>query len=76
MQAPMAGVWHVIVRAAQAYQIHGDLYYEIAVVREDDPQQQVIAVRLPQFTVGQQPQMGEKMTLTFLMGQITSAIRR
>src|SRR5437868_12658723 len=48
MQVPMAGVWHVTVQAARAFTIHGDLYYEMKVVRDDDPQK-VITVQLPQF---------------------------
>jgi len=75
MQVPMAGVWHVTVQAARAFSIHGDLYYEMKVVRDDDPQK-VITVQLPQFTVGAQPVPGEKLVLTMLLGQITSAMRR
>lgn len=37
MNAPLAGSWSVEVRAVRPYAIHGDLYYELHVVRTDDP---------------------------------------
>jgi hypothetical protein len=73
MNAPMVGSWSVEVKAAKPFTIHGDLYYELHVTRIDDATSQVMAIRVPQHAVTGEPKAGDKLTLTFLMGQVTSA---
>jgi hypothetical protein len=67
----MIGSWSVEVVGVRPYSIHGDSYYELHVIHADAPQQ-VLAVRVPQHAAEQPPQPGDRLTLTFLMGQVTS----
>ena len=75
MQAPMVGSWSVEVKAARPFTIHGDLYYELHVVRTDDAAAQVLALRVPQHAVDGEPAAGDRLNVSFLMGQVTSAKR-
>ena len=75
MQAPMVGSWSVEVKAARPFTIHGDLYYELHVVRTDDAAAQVLALRVPQHAVAGEPAAGDRLNVSFLMGQVTSAQR-
>lgn len=72
---PMLGNWSVQVRSAKPFTIHGDLYYELHVFRLDDPTGQLLALRVPQHAVKEQPQPGDRLTVSFLMGQVTSAVK-
>ena len=72
-QPPMIGSWQVQVHGVRPYAIHSDLYYELQVTRLDVVEPHGYAVRVPQHAVTQPPQAGDKLELTFLMGQITSA---
>ena len=72
---PMVGNWSVEVRAAKPFTIHGDLYYELHVVRLDEATGQLLALRVPQHAVKAEPQPGDRLTVSFLMGQVTSAAR-
>ena len=74
VQPPMFGSWHVQVHAARPFTIHGDLYYEIMVTRlvDDDPTAG-FTLRLPQHATAREPQPGQTLEITFLMGQITGA---
>ena len=72
MQTPMVGTWSVDVKAVRPFTIHSDLYYELHVTRDESPQQ-VLAIRAPQHAFAHEPRAGERLTLTFLMGQVTSA---
>lgn len=74
MSPPMIGDWLVEVRAVRPYTIHGDLYYELHVLNPDNPAQ-LMAIRVPQHAIQGEPLQGEKLTLTFLMGQVTAAKR-
>ena len=74
MPPPMIGNWSVEVKAVRPFTIHGDVYYEIHVLNPDNPEQ-LVALRVPEHAVQGAPQVGEKLTLTFLMGQVTSARR-
>ena len=74
MPLPMLGNWSVEVKAVRSFTIHGDLYYEVHVVDPDDSAQ-LVALRIPEHAVTGAPQVGDKLTLTFLMGQVTSARR-
>jgi hypothetical protein len=70
----MIGNWSVEVKAVRPFTIHGDLYYELHVLNPDNPTQ-LLAFRVPQHAIQGAPSAGEKLTLTFLMGQVTSAQR-
>ena len=73
MNAPMVGNWLVEVKAVRPFTIHGDLYYELHVARTDEPEGQVFALRVPQHATQGVPQPGERLEVTFLMGQVTAA---
>jgi hypothetical protein len=68
---PMVGTWTVNVTAIKPFTIHGDLYYELHVTRDEQPGQ-VLALRIPHHVAAaREPQPGDKLVLTFLMGQVT-----
>ncbi len=69
----MVGAWTVEVIGASPYEIHGDKYFELHVVRTDDPERLILAVRVPQHALAGPPTAGQRLTLTFLMGQVTGA---
>ena len=70
---PMVGTWTVTVQAVRPFSIHGDLYYELHVTRDEQPGQ-VLALRIAHHaaTAGE-PRPGQRLVLTFLMGQVTKA---
>jgi hypothetical protein len=72
-QPPMMGSWQVLVQAVRPFTIHSDLYYELHITRLDENSGHGYAVRVPQHAAQGQPKPGDRLTLTFLMGQITSA---
>jgi len=59
-------------RGQFTFTIHGDVYYEIHVVNPENAGQ-LVALRVPEHAVEGVPQVGDKLALTFLMGQVTSA---
>ena len=75
MTPPMIGAWTVEVRGVRPFTIHGDLYYELHVVRTDEPSGQLLALRVPQHAINREPAAGERLEISFLMGQVTSAKR-
>ena len=79
MNAPMVGSWSVEVKAVRPFTIHGDLYYELHVVRTDEPSAQppgqLLALRVPQHAVEGEPAAGDRLSVSFLMGQVTGAKR-
>ena len=75
IQPPMIGTWDVQVLASRPFTIHGDLYYELQARRIEEQSNNAYVLRVPQHAVQSPPQMGEKLRLTFLMGQITAAQR-
>ena len=75
MTTPMIGNWSVQVRSVKPFTIHGDLYYELHVVRTDDAAAQLLALRVPRHAVAGEPAAGDRLTVSFLMGQVTSAHR-
>lgn len=75
MQPPMIGSWSVEVVDARPFTIHGDLYYELRFTHADAPHE-VMTVRVPQHAIEPPPLSGDLLTLTFLMGQVTSAKRQ
>jgi hypothetical protein len=79
MNTPMVGSWTVEVRDVRPFTIHGDLYYELHVVRIDDPAPTpdagLFALRVPQHATQSPLSAGERLVVTFLMGQVTNAVR-
>ena len=73
MNAPMFGNWSVEVKSVSPFTIHGDLYYELQVTRLDDPAKMPLAIRVPQHAVSGVPNAGDRLSISFLMGQVTSA---
>lgn len=73
MQPPMVGSWTVRVMAVRPFTIHGDLYFELQVVRTDEAGDAAFALRVPRHATGDEPLAGQTLTITFLMGQVTSA---
>jgi hypothetical protein len=73
MNAPMVGNWSVEVKGVKPFAIHGDMYYELLVTRLDDPAATPLSLRVPQHAVGGVPKSGDKLAVSFLMGQVTSA---
>lgn len=73
MQPPMIGSWTVRVEAVKPFTIHGDEYYELHVVRTNDAEGNVMALRVPRHALGAVPQAGQVLLVKFLMGQITEA---
>jgi hypothetical protein len=73
VSTPMVGTWTVEVKAVKPFTIHGDLYYELHVTRDEQPGQ-VLGLRIPQHVAAvREPQLGDRLVLTFLMGQVTKA---
>ena len=73
LSTPMVGTWTVDVKAVKPFTIHGDLYYELHVTRDEQPDQ-VLALRIPQHApTNGEPRPGQRLVLTFLMGQVTKA---
>jgi len=64
------------VRDVRPFTIHGDLYYELHVLRFDEvaPSEvpaSLFALRVPQHATQAVPQIGDRLVVTFLMGQVT-----
>ena len=73
MNAPMVGSWSVEVKDVKPFTIHGDRYYELQIIRLDDPTAQLLVIRIPQHAIAEIPKPGDKLAVTFLMGQVTAA---
>ena len=69
----MFGNWSVEVKEVRPFNIHGDQYLELHVLRTDEKDQSVISLKIPQHaTRGHSPQPGDKLRVSFLAGQVTS----
>jgi hypothetical protein len=71
MNAPMVGSWSIEVKAVKPFTIHGDLYYELHVVKTDDAAGATFAIKVPQHAADEMPQVGQRFMASFLMGQVT-----
>ena len=71
MQFPMTGSWPIEVKAVRPFTIHGDIYWELQANRTDSPGPDFL-LRVPQHAARQEPAVGQKLTVAFLMGQVTS----
>ena len=69
MSPPMIGTWTVLVNAVRPFTIHGDAYLELHVTNEQDRSDHLL--RVPQHAVGGAVTVGARVTMTFLMGQVT-----
>jgi hypothetical protein len=67
----MTGSWTVDVMAARPFTIHGDLYWELSVKRTTEPTDDVL-LRVPQHAACVAPEAGQRISVAFLMGQVTS----
>ena len=67
----MVGSWSVLVHSVRPFTIHGDLYYELHVVKTDDATGSLFASKVPQHAADEMPQVGQRFTASFLMGQVT-----
>jgi hypothetical protein len=74
MSVPMLGTWTVQVVAVNPFSIHGNIYYELHVQRVDAPET-VTILRVPQHATEGQPSPGDRLSVKFIMGQVTSAKR-
>ena len=72
MQLPMTGSWSVAVMAVRPFTIHGDIYWELHVKRTDVPGDEVLLLRVPQHAAKVEPVPGQRVSVAFLMGQVTS----
>jgi hypothetical protein len=66
----MVGNWSVLVHNVRPFTIHGDLYYELTVEQTDNPGAGLL-LRVPQHAANKEPLVGQRLTVTFLMGQVT-----
>ena len=73
MSFPLVGSWTVRVAGVRPFTIHGDLYYELDGVRVDDGSH--LSLRVPQHAAAEPPTAGQRVTVTFLMGQVTAVAR-
>ncbi len=72
MQFPLAGSWTIRVDAARPFTIHGDLYYELGGTRVDDPGAVgPVVLKVPRHATAGEPTAGQRLRVTFLMGQVT-----
>ncbi len=67
---PMVGSWTVRVADVRPFTIHGDVYYELHGTRADDGS--AVVLRVAQHAAAAVPTAGQDMSVTFLMGQVTS----
>ena len=72
MQLPMTGSWSVQVKAVRPFTIHGDVYWELQINRIDEPSTNDLLIRVPQHAAKVEPVAGQRVSVGFLMGQVTS----
>jgi hypothetical protein len=71
MQLPMTGSWPVEVKAVRPFTIHGDIYWELQVSRTDVVGDDLL-LRVPQHAAKTEPLAGQRLSVVFLMGQVTA----
>lgn len=74
MRPPMIGTWHAAIVGARPFAIHGDNYFELLITRTDDTHgdHPEAVLRAPAHAFAVPPEEGQKVEITFLMGQVTS----
>ena len=74
MPLPLLGPATVTILRSTPFAIHGDPYFELHVQQLDGTDQSI--VRVPKHAItGADPRQGERVELTFLMGQVTALKR-
>ena len=71
MQFPMTGSWPVEVKAVRPFTIHGDIYWELQASRTDIAGAEFL-LRVPQHAAKTEPLVGQRLSVAFLMGQVTA----
>ena len=71
-QLPMTGSWSVQIVAVRPFAIHGDVYWELTATRIDVPTTGQVLLRIPQHAAKTAPAEGQKLIVSFLMGQVTA----
>jgi hypothetical protein len=70
----MFGSWSVEVKEVRPFTIHGDQYYELHITRTEDKEGSIHSLKVPLHALkGRTPAAGDKLNITFLAGQVTSA---
>ncbi|MDB5325551.1 MAG: hypothetical protein JWM57_1120 [Phycisphaerales bacterium] len=67
-QPPMMGTWDVLVLDARPFSIHGDSYLELTIRHPQGD----LTVRVPAHAWKVPPAGGDRVRLSFLMGQVTA----
>lgn len=71
----MMGSWTVQVEEVRPFSIHGDRYFELRVWRVGAGSETQSVVRIPEHVSSGPPIVGERYSMTFLMGQVTALKR-
>ena len=70
----MAGAWRCRVVDGRPFTIHGDAYWELAVVSVADGAAWTIRVPAHAVAGGEMPAIGSVVEVTFLLGQVTGVV--
>ncbi len=70
MQLPMTGSWSIEVKSVRPFAIHGDIYWDLLATRIDMPGE--LSLRVPQHATKVEPAAGQRLKVSFLMGQVTT----
>ncbi len=65
----MTGEWLVRVQDLRAYTIHGDLYVELTVQPIEEGSTTTV-LKVAEHALGTRPGVGDKLKVSFLMGQV------
>lgn len=72
-QPPIAGKWVVTILEMNPYSIHGDPYFQLAVLlHEPLGPPTPIGLRVSAHVLGEGVALRQKAEITFLMGQVTA----
>ncbi|HZL37898.1 MAG TPA: hypothetical protein VFC78_21450 [Tepidisphaeraceae bacterium] len=75
MNAPMFGNWTVRIEQVRPFTIHGDQYFELHVTKPDEPGGGTMSLKVPLHAMkGQSLKAGDRVIVSFLAGQVTSAM--
>lgn len=73
MQLPMTGSWPIEVKAVRPFAIHGDIYWELKAAGTDVAGADFL-LRVPQHAAKSEPAVGQRLSVAFLMGQVTAVV--
>jgi len=60
------------VKAVRPFTIHGDIYWELQARRIDPASGDLLQLRVPQHAAKAEPLAGQRLSVAFLMGQVTA----